>query len=195
MLNSDQPNAAGAPPEQAAPAAPANASRRRFARSGAAVAGVLLTLKSQPGMAANVCVTPSGYQSVKIGSPDPRQTVTCNGLTPEQWVEPGLRWPNDIQRNTWRFRDGFNYISGASVMDSTMKSLMKVSTPPDPTAWMMKYLSAAYLNMVSERSPVLTSEILNAIWAQWWRDRQYVPTAGAAAWQFADLQEYLLAHA
>jgi hypothetical protein len=60
------------------------ASRRRFTRAGAAASGVLLTLHSQPGMAATVCAGPSGFQSGLI-SARPNDPGACAGRSPGYW--------------------------------------------------------------------------------------------------------------
>lgn len=58
--------------------------RRRFTRAGAAASGVLLTLHSQPGMALDICSTPSGYQSGLV-SARPNDPGTCAGRSPGYW--------------------------------------------------------------------------------------------------------------
>jgi len=60
------------------------AARRRFTRAGAAASGVLLTLHSQPGMAAVVCAGPSGFQSGLI-SARPNDPGACAGKSPGAW--------------------------------------------------------------------------------------------------------------
>lgn len=58
--------------------------RRRFTRAGAAASGVLLTLHSQPGMAAVVCAGPSGFQSGLV-SARPNDPGACAGRSPGFW--------------------------------------------------------------------------------------------------------------
>ncbi|WP_431475799.1 hypothetical protein [Massilia eburnea] len=60
------------------------AARRRFTRAGAAASGVLLTLHSQPGMAAVVCAGPSGFQSGLV-SARPNDPGACAGKSPGAW--------------------------------------------------------------------------------------------------------------
>lgn len=200
-----QPRLPGAQP---VPGQPASAARRRFGRAGAAVAvgGVLATLKSQPGMACTVCVTPSGYQSIKTGSPNPRAANKCQGVPASSWIAAST-WPSGINRNTFKFKDAFTTTTGVSATGNTMLSLMKVGSDAEcsdrdyncqrsdsslsNTAWMMKYLCANYLNMVSGKMPFLSMEILNGIWTGWCKNQSYVPSAGAKTWYIAELKEYL----
>jgi hypothetical protein len=174
----------------------AGAARRRFTRAGAAATGVLLTLKSQPGMAVSVCVTPSGYQSSLTGSPDPHAANTCLGVSPSQYVD----WYDTQQTSAWApvattivfssvFTTGSNDPNDAS---KTMYELMKY-TGSTQELLIMKYLSANYLNMATSRMPFLQMSMLNAIWTGWRTPGSpFRPSAGAAPWGYNEIIIYLM---
>lgn len=71
------------------------AARRRFTKAGVGVGGgVLLTLASRPGMACDVCVTTSGFQSVTNASHANNTGVICNGRVPSVWAGSNCpSWP------------------------------------------------------------------------------------------------------
>jgi hypothetical protein len=172
----------------------AGAARRRFTRAGAAATGVLLTLKSQPGMAVSVCVTPSGYQSSLTGSPHQSAANTCNGVSPEQYVT----WYDNNQAGSWAPSD-LNIVfsavftpAGGAQEGAKMRDLM-IYSGGDQESLIMKYLCANYLNMASGRMPFLQMSMLNAIWTGWRTpSAPFRPSAGAAPWGYNEIIIYLM---
>jgi hypothetical protein len=171
----------------------AGAARRRFGRAGAAATGVLLTLKSQPGMACSICVCPSGYQSSLTGSPNPHAPNPCNGVPPSQYVS----WCDNKQNSTWSpcsttliFSAVFT--TGGNNVNMKMRDLMAY-TGSNQERLIMKYLCANYLNMATGRMPFLKMSMLNAIWTGWRTpSKPYVPSAGANPWGYNEIITYLM---
>ncbi len=52
-------------------------------------------------------------------------------------------------------------------------------------------LSAAYLNVLSGRSPFLTQQILNNIWSEYQSKQTYTPMAGVTPWKAVTIVTYL----
>lgn len=52
-------------------------------------------------------------------------------------------------------------------------------------------LSAAYLNVLSGRSPFLTQQVLQNIWSEYQRTATYTPMAGVAPWNAVTIATYL----
>lgn len=160
------------------PAAPAaetldarGASRRRFARVGAGASGVLMTLASQPGMAA-VCATPSGSLSSGMTSRAPNTQVSCGGLSPGYWKNH--TWPHGCNRNK-KFGEVFPCSAGSSVMAGM--SMYDVLCQNDQAVDKHNtgaHVVAAYLNWRNNKTYVITPTMLAKIW------KEYQDTGGQA---------------
>ncbi|MHB9102523.1 MAG: hypothetical protein ACYC2E_13520 [Sulfuricella sp.] len=86
------------PEGAASPAQSVDGSRRRFAKSGLAASGVILTLASRPVLGAWACQSPSGFQS---GNASPHgQPPMCDGRTPGYWQAPNKDWPSPYATGT-----------------------------------------------------------------------------------------------
>lgn len=72
--------------------------RRRFMRTGLGAAGVLMTLASQPGMATDMCATPSGTLSGGLQSHH-GNAYACAGQSPGYWKNH-RGWPAGCQPAT-----------------------------------------------------------------------------------------------
>lgn len=181
------------------------AARRRFTRAGAAASGVLLTLHSQPGMAgAAACTTPSGFHSLTYGSHNPRVT-TCSGLSPGIWTQslterggkgntPGhVKWP--VDPDSTKFNHWF--VCGPDTaqtlgLDSTSLRVVLENNQSwfDPNN-LGRHMVAAYLNFLSNRSPVPTANTLVLIWNALRDHGEYIPNAGATPWDVEQVKAYL----
>ncbi|MDQ2821560.1 MAG: hypothetical protein M3Y65_14415 [Pseudomonadota bacterium] len=185
-------------PEQSGAVVPDNTglskrglTRRRFARAGAGASGVLLTLVSQPGLACEVCRTPSGYQSAKgaTGTQSRTAQVTCTGRGPTYWKNNG--WPAGCS-GTKAFGSYFNctrYGGKAFAAISCMNILSGVRNSGDKGQVAM-YLMAAYLNVLSKKSTFITTAALNDIWVEYSSRSVYTVTAGVT-WTSYDILDYL----
>lgn len=65
-----------------------------------------------------------------------------------------------------------------------------VGTSSDKTK-IARLLSAAYLNVLSGRSPFLSQQILNNIWAEYQLKGTYTPMAGVTPWNAVTIVAYL----
>jgi hypothetical protein len=170
------------------------ASRRRFARAGAGVTGVLLTLASHPGMACSVNQGPSGWHSANTAKSKGMQlshTVTApsSGLPPSTWCTRSS-WPCNT---SVRFGSVFNCnSSNTAIRNATLMAHCagRAGTSGDKGKIAM-LLSAAYLNVLSRRSPFLTQQTLNNIWTEYQSKGTYTPMAGVTPWNAVTIVTYL----
>lgn len=166
-------------------------SRRRFARAGAGAGGVLLTLVSQPGLACEVCRTPSGYQSTKgaTGAQSKAAQVTCTGKGPNHWKTNG--WPSSCKSNN-TFGTYFDCSRSGAKAYSAIKC-MDILTPANNSGdkgQVAKYLMASYLNVLSGKSTFITTTTLNNIWRDYASNSTYTVMAGVK-WTSYDILDYL----
>ena len=181
--------------EQAAPAiTPAGAARRRFAG-----AGILMTLASTPGMATSVCTTPSGSLSHGMAtSHRPVVAPTCGGLSPGYYKQNARGWPRTMSRSTdVKFKDIFPVNSSFTALGNLR--LLDVFENIDPSVDphnVASHVLAAHLNILTNRSNVISEIVLKNIW------REYQATGGGSTgyfvpsvnvqWFGADIVGYLI---
>jgi len=184
------------------------ASRRRFARAGAGATGVLMTLASQPGMACEVCRTPSGYQSVVKGasktnanavvSAKPNAAVVCEGWTPTRWYNSLDKYNKSYP--SWRsvqFGSAFP-CSDSTIRYASAETLLSLcrgygsnGVTINQSSTLAMWLVAAYLNAEFGKSSFLKTPMLVAIWSEFQSKKTYTPTAGVTPWTYADIILYL----
>jgi len=169
------------------------AARRRFTRAGAAASGVLLTLHSQPGMAATVCASPSGFLSGNLRSQAPSEPVVCLGRTPGYWKQPHKAWPAGIDQGTL-FRDIFpTTLAQKKTYGSDSCNLEYILTPRSwDSQGLGRHIVAAYLNVMAGWSSFQNVQMLVKIWNEWVNYGYYTPTAGVK-WYAYDIVKYLKA--
>jgi hypothetical protein len=173
VSNQDQQNG-----ESKQPALPATelldargAARRKFTRAGVGASGVLMTLASQPGMAA-VCATPSGSLSSGMTSRAPNTQVTCGGVSPGYWRNHD--WPAGTDRNA-RFGDIFPCSAASSVMaNMKMYDVLICDDPAIDKFNTGSHTVSAYLNYRKDTTYVITPAIMSKIW------KEYQDTGGQA---------------
>ncbi|MYN05217.1 hypothetical protein GTP41_24280 [Pseudoduganella sp. DS3] len=181
------------------------AKRRRFTRAGAAASGVLLTVHSQPGMAASACSTPSGFQSITYGSHNPRVT-TCDGNSPGVWKEslqqrgannttPGHQgWP--VNPDTVRFRDLFVTVATGPYRHlgedrATLRYVLDNKEKGFDPENFGAYMVATYLNFMAKKSPVPDYQTLVQIWMAIRDNGKYIPNGGGPSWNVSNVKDYL----
>lgn len=166
------------------------ASRRRFARAGAGATGVLLTLASQPGMACDICMSASGYQSYSktMTAASNRTPVVCAGRGPSYWKYTS-RWPRDCHASN-PFSQHFP-CTGSTASTFGSATCMRILTPQsfDPHG-VGVYLMAMYLNVLSEKTSFMTVEQVRNIWTEFQSTGYYTPTAGVK-WNASQIVFYL----
>jgi hypothetical protein len=162
------------------------ASRRRFAKAAGAGAGVILTLASQPGMATEVCASPS--QSLSLAhSGKPGAIVACSGRSPGYWKN-NEAWPGGVDRNSTLFGAVFSCGYGSDYAKTTM---LKMCSPCDFDKFELgAHITATYLNVLSGLINFLTLQDVKDIWYEVSHSGVYKPSAGVI-WQPYQLVDYL----
>lgn len=171
------------------------ASRRRFARAGAGVTGVLLTLASHPGMACSVNQGPSGWQSVNTAKAkgltvSHKENLPSRGVPPSSWSTRS-DWPC---LTTQLFGKVFTCKKASSATCAKATLMAHCSGKSGVTGDMGKIaalLTAAYLNVSSGRSPFLSVPILQNIWNEYELTGRYTPMAGVTPWNAVTIATYL----
>lgn len=186
-----------APPAHGA--APANHARRRFARAGLGASGVILTLASQPGMAATrVCKSPSGSLSGGLQSRPTDQTLVCGGLSPGYWKNheqhkwPGSVCPVDRQNKlATTFKSVYPGGAANSVYDTlTLLQMLEDNAAAGDTYNVGMHLAAAFLNVKSGNISYLTVTSLQNMWYALITYGYYTPHAGIQ-WGAEQIKLYL----
>ncbi len=186
MATEQQHDAPAADAANAADLSPVGAARRRFTRAGVAASGVLLTLHSQPGMAVEVCTTPSGSLSGGLQSfrgPPP----TCAGRSPGYWKNHS--WPRGCNKN-----EPFTRIFSCNSLNAKTYGTTSQSAILDPKQWdrngIGRHLMACYLNVQAGLSTFQTTAMLQRIWLEYQAKGYYAPTAGVK-WDGGKIVDYL----
>lgn len=178
------------------------AARRRFSRKAAgAGTGVILTLASQPGMAAVMCAKPSLDQSLApnggtrnwnvVLSRAPGTTTTCTGLTPAAWAKVS-KWPCIPQYSTVcspTFTCGTNTKYASAKMGDLLIAHTRVAFDAS-NSYVGAYLVATYLNVVSGRVTIMNIEDVKKIWLSVITKGYFNPTPDVR-WNVARVVEYL----
>ena len=162
--------------------------RRQFGKGIIGTSGVLLTLASQPGMAATSCRSPSGFLSGGLQSHGP--IVVCDGRSPGYYKTHSV-WPSPCTPNT-TFSSVFpcsKYNQETYGHSSTTFGLILGHQNFD-TANLGMHLVATYMNILSGRIGLPTNPQIQAIWYEWQTKNYYTPTAGVQ-WSAADIVIYL----
>lgn len=169
---------------------PAQPGRRRFGRAGVA-GGVILTLKSQSGMAGGVCASPSAALSGGLNSHKPATPPVCQGRTPDYWRTTGC----DAAGSKATFGSVFRCTSRSASYQKTLLNDMLSPQSFDPYKVGM-YLVAAYMNAITNRTSFLKPAAVTAIWTEWQAtggntSGVYTPIAGSKPWNSRQIVSYL----
>jgi hypothetical protein len=182
---------------------PQGIARRRFARAGAGAAGVILTLHSQPGMAAfskTMCNSPSGYMSMRPGaSAEPQMSCSYN-RSHGYWKTHPNEWKTTAGMDSSAKFSSFFICSGSYVALANV-TMMQVIDPTraikaiDRNNVAMQCV-AALVNARASRNAgiptVLPEDRVIEIWTQFVTKGYYSPGAGMAQWGGADIAAYLV---
>jgi hypothetical protein len=179
------------------------AARRRFTRTGAGAAGVIMTLVSQPGMADVVCAAPSAVGSTTHKSHAPASESNCGlgGWSPGYWKQWDIhRWPAPYKpvakggKPATLFSDVFTM--GSYCANLKGKTLLDVLTPQickhgDGQNLIAYYMVSTLLSAASGKIKFLKTTDVTAIWNEYIGGLTFTPNAGATPWGPADLLFYL----
>jgi hypothetical protein len=191
-IQQQQDGEAGKPsvPEQDSPALTGTGTaRRRFARAGMGVSGVILTLTSQPGMACTVCKSPSGSLSGGLKS-HKGPPVVCAGKPPSYWCGSGS-WPSNCLKSTTLGQ--IFTCRTAQYRDCTFENILKGANFDSKEVG--KYCAAAYLNTQAGLSTFLPPATVKAMLAEWLAtgggNIGYYRLNAKTKWYYYDIVRYL----
>lgn len=165
--------------------------RRRFAG-----VGVILTLASEPGMAAVMCKSPSGSLSGGLRSSPGGQNLVCGGLSPGYWKNHPDAWPRGVYpykappQQATTFASVFPFGSTKLYRTGTLMEVLESTDPSEDPYNFGFHLVAAYLNILSGKMNFLTVDRLKLMWHDVVAYGFYVPTAGSK-WYAEDVKRYL----
>lgn len=192
------PDMQAAPP----PLDPKGVARRRFARAGAGATGVILTLHSQPGMAAfskTQCNSPSGYMSMKPGASAKPQISCSYNRSHGYWKNHPNAWKTMAGMDSSAKFGSFFRCTGSYVALANVTMMQVINPSPAIKAIDRNNVAmqcvAALLNARAARlagiRTVLPEDEVVEIWNQFVTSGVYVPSKGAAPWSGAVIASYL----
>lgn len=196
MANLNQPDEAAGklPVSEHVPAgiSAKGAARRRFAKAGmGASGGVLLTLASQPAMAALVCTSPSGALSGNLSKHN--TAVACEGVSPGFWKNQHWAWQSALTNGDAKFNLTFPTTARCSALDAyTCFDIVDpgvVANGDDPNNVAM-HIMATLLNVRSKRIGFLNESQVMGIWNSYAATGAYKPTS-TVTWSGAQIVAYL----
>lgn len=175
--------------------------RRRFARIGAgATTGVILTLHSQPGMAASTlsCASPSGFMSNTTNSKSPQNSCSYN-RSHGYWKTHEDEWKSRAGVNP-KARFGRIFPCKGDYAGIATATLIQVVEPSDAVKAVdhnnvAMHTVAAYLNARAAQyaglPSVLPEDLVMRIWTDYVTKGYYSPDSGATFWTGAQIAFYL----
>lgn len=169
---------------------PQGAARRRFAKAGLGASGVIITLASQPGMAANVCAPPSGFLSGAWASQNPNSA--CFGRSPGYWKNHPELWKSTM--GDLKFSKTFTVTSRTAALSPyTLFEVVDSATLPNDADKnnVAMHIVAALLNARFDKVSVLPETRVREIWTEYSGTGFYTPSAGAAKWDGEQIVKYL----
>ena len=179
------------------------AARRRFTRAGAGVAGVILTLHSQPGMATSqlACASPSGFMSIKTASHNPQNSCSYN-RSHGYWKNHSSAWSSRAGTSPdTRFGDVL--AARGPYAGLANYTLMQVIARPkeakeikaiDRNNVAMQIVTALLNARASAQAgipSVLPEDKVVAMWDEFSLTGAYQPTGSARPWTAAQIAGYL----
>lgn len=182
-MDCDDPSPPGAQPPMDA----RGLARRRFTRTGLGAAGVLMTLASTPGMATDVCTSPSGSLSGGLQSHH-GNAVACAGLSSGYWKNHA-DWPAGCQPNT-PFGQVFTVDAAHASTYGAVSCGDILSHQPFDESNLGMHLVAAWLNALAGLTSFLTTDDLRRIWNEWQAKGYYNPVP-SVRWNAASIVIYL----
>jgi hypothetical protein len=205
MMEDQQKSSEMSPPSQAPAAMPPldrkGAARRRFTQAGLGATGVILTLHSQPGMAAAdlaTCASPSGFMSIKTASHNPANSCS-NNRSHGYWK---------THASSWRSRTGtspdtpFTEVLAARGAYIGLKrhTLMEILDPSkevkeiDRNNVAMQIVTAllnARASQLAGIPSVLPEDKVVAMWDEYTIKGSFRPTGSSTPWTGQQIASYL----
>jgi len=170
---------------------PAQPARRRFTRAALAASGVLLTVKSTPGMAAQVCTSPSGSLSNRFAS---HHTVVpnCQGRSPGYWKNHNWNGTG-IDKATALFSSVFPCPPKDAQTFALVKMVDILKHKDYDKDNVGMHMAASLLNARAGLNAIPTEAQLIKIWTDYRANNVYLPSPGNPniVWDGADIVDYL----
>ena len=178
----------GNPSEPSAVGPVPNAGRRRLLQAGVSAAPVVMTVVSRPVLASTGnCQAPSGFVS---GNASNANLAFCQGLPPDQWVQPQNTWPSLYNRTTTLFKDVF----APDLIGSPTFLAVLQSGATSGQAGIASLCVAAALNVATPLaipSTIYTLATIQHLWHEYATgDHVFHPTP-AAVWNEAEIIDWL----
>lgn len=179
---------------------PHGAARRRFTRLGAGATGVILTLHSQPGMAADGlrCTTPSGFMSMTTTASRGPQGVCSNNRSHGYWKTHADEWESRAGLSSGTkfgsvLAASGNYegLAEVTLLDvlqpsHAIKAIDHQRVAMQTVTALLNARAAAYAG----EPTVLPEERVLQIWNQFAAQGYYTPGSGTYIWDGALIAEY-----
>ncbi|MBD8633676.1 MAG: hypothetical protein RR983_14110 [Massilia sp.] len=192
-MANDQQQSGNEPQQLPPPVPPAmpkhGATRRRLAKAGLGAAGVLWTLESHATLSKTgfVCESPSAYESAGLNS-NIATEQRCRPLSPTMWCFIQSGWPcNKTKRFAEVFSCNERRFATTYYRDSLL-AVMKASYDRDKIGC---HLAAAYLNVISDRVPVLDVPTLKRMWSELKVSGHFKVDANTY-WSVTEVRNYLV---
>lgn len=195
MVNQEHPEGGDhAPQTPAATPAFSGAARRRFTKAGAVAVGAVLTLKSQPGMAANasgcILASPSAAGSFNINHSRGPKTGYCNAVSPGWWKNNQSSWPKNGNTSLWNvtFQTVFPCGGGSQFYNQKLGTVIGWGGGGEQEV--ARHMIAAYLNAVKGyTSPYLLPAQVITMWNGYNSVSGYKPAG--KVWSSTDIVNYI----
>jgi hypothetical protein len=170
---------------------PVQPARRRFTRAALTASGVLLTVKSTPGMAAQVCTSPSGSLSNRFASHH-AEVPNCQGRSPGYWKNHNWNGTG-IDSSTALFSTYFP-CPPKDAQTFALVRLYDILSHKDYDADNVgMHMAASLLNVRAGLTAVPTEAQLIKIWMDYRANNVYLPSPSNPniVWNGADIVDYL----
>lgn len=171
-------------------------SRRRFATSGLAVSGIILTLASRPVLGDTFCLSPSGFISGNTSQhgdcPIPVALSAVSHYSKSGETLIGA-FPHSLPEASYNSRLLSDMLTTPWPEPHAASIKAHVSAPPNPplqTQELLKYLVIALLRARGGATPFLTVSTIQSMFYEWQASGTFAPTAGVI-WSASQLIEYL----
>jgi hypothetical protein len=169
--------------------------RRRLAKAGIGVVGVLSTLESRAAMSPMICKSPSGALSGGLSSNYNNAATTCEGLSPGYWLNHTSAWPvsNQIMFSAVFDVPGDKSSCTPQSLNQSYEcsTMLNLLNPQDFDRYNLgRHVVATYLNIMSGKISFLSVTTLQKMWSDVLRTGQYSPASGVY-WSAEQVKNYL----
>ncbi len=165
--------------------------RRRFAKSGGALSGVILTMASRNSMATTIgALSPSGFDSVTVASHSPGTSKL--GRSPGYWKTHPTAWPSAHTDPNLKFGRVFTCSTSSALFNCTLMNVVG-NLEPSKSADRQNVAMHIVASLLNVRAHLITCMDEYKVFEIWngYLNGGFVPTAGATPWDGAKIVRYL----